>query len=328
MSHFLSALEQIIQEKLQRFPQSELKKSFELLSKAYREGFGSSALFQKDSFLYSYLAARAPATFAVMHTVLEQIEAIHQTPIQSVIDVGAGLGAATFAALDLFPSIQSLTLVEQSEKALSIAESLLNPVYSAGLTISRQDMCEKKDAQADLVLFSYSIGEVKPAKLPEILKNALLAANQFLVITEPGTPRGFQTLLQCRDLLLSLNASIVAPCPHASACPMPKDRWCHFRKRLPRNFLQRIVKEASLPWEDEKYCYLIVRPKPFADQHPFRVLKEVEKHTGHLYLELCSPEGTLDRALLSKKHASYKKAKKVDWGDPFMFVEEGQEEGL
>ena len=316
MFQFLSSLQQFLEQKLLSFPQSELKKSFELLSKTYRDGLGSKDLFQKESFLYTYLAARAPATFAAMQAVLEEIPL--SSPIVSLLDYGAGVASATFAALERFPAINQITLVEQSEKALSIAQSLLHPLP---LTLLRQNMIEKGEARADLVLFSYSIGELPEANLPALLENAFASAEQFLVITEPGTPRGFQTILRCRDLLLSYGAQIIAPCPHSSACPMPPGRWCHFRRRLPRSFLQRQVKEASLPFEDEKYCYLIVSKSP-SSSHPFRVLKEVEKHTGHLYLELCSPEGTFERTLLSKKQSSYKKAKKVDWGETFMFEEE------
>ena len=58
---------------------------------------------------------------------------------------------------------------------------------------------------------------------------------RFLLI-EPGVPKAARTLTLFRDRFLKAGACLVAPCPHAEACPMSgfkaytgsKNKWCNF----------------------------------------------------------------------------------------------------
>ena len=36
------------------------------------------------------------------------------------------------------------------------------------------------------------------------------------------------------------------------------DDWCHFSQRLPRSRDHMLLKDASVPFEDERYSYVVV----------------------------------------------------------------------
>ena len=80
----------------------------------------------------------------------------------------------------------------------------------------------------------------------------------MLIIVEPGTPTGWTRILRMRDLLIAAGAHIIAPCPHAFACPLAPPDWCHFAQRVERSKLHRETKQAESPFEDEKFIYLAV----------------------------------------------------------------------
>ena len=141
-----------------------------------------------------------------------------------------------------------------------------------------------------------------------------MAANKGVIIVEPGTPASFQRMLYIRDLTLSFGGHILAPCPHAACCPLKKPDWCHFSVRLERTFLHRYAKAATLPFEDEKFTYLIVT-KEQQPQCSSRILRPPSHHSGHVTLPLCSPAG-LQKLTISRRHKDlYKKARKSQWGD-------------
>lgn len=87
---------------------------------------------------------------------------------------------------------------------------------------------------------------------------ALGAARVALVVVEPGTPRGFQQILEARTQALASGAAILAPCPHDATCPMQGSDWCHFAARVERSRTQRQLKGGELGWEDEKFSYVVI----------------------------------------------------------------------
>ena len=84
----------------------------------------------------------------------------------------------------------------------------------------------------------------------------------MLLIVEPGTTAGWQRILDARAQLIADGAHILAPCPHALACPIAQPDWCHFSARVARSRVHRLAKEAEVPWEDEKFIYLAASRTP------------------------------------------------------------------
>src|SRR5262249_58863482 len=81
----------------------------------------------------------------------------------------------------------------------------------------------------DLVVISSARGDLSAAAAEAVIRKAWACAKKFLVVIEPGTPRGFTAVNAARSFLIAGGAEVVAPCPHRKACPMAAaGDWCHF----------------------------------------------------------------------------------------------------
>ncbi|MBU6446888.1 MAG: methyltransferase, partial [Verrucomicrobia bacterium] len=242
-----------------------LRKARESLTSTYREGGVSP--FDDEAHRLAYLAVRLPATFAAVRKALQQVH------LQgTLLDLGAGFGAASWAALDLFP-LERATLIEQNAKAIELGKKLAEAHPTLKQSAWIQQTLDAPLPKADTGILSYVLSELQsPEKVVEHCWNAV----HTLIIVEPGTPKAFQTLKKVREQLIGLKAHILAPCPHALKCP---NDWCHFAARVERSRLHRLLKEGSLNFEDEKFCYLIASKSP-ATSAPNRIVRHPVKHPG------------------------------------------------
>jgi ribosomal protein RSM22 (predicted rRNA methylase) len=107
---------------------------------------------------------------------------------------------------------------------------------------------------------------------------------------------------------------VLAPCPHAAACPLQPPDWCHFAERVARSRLHRQAKQATVPWEDEKFSYIAVSRMP-ASPAAARIIARPRKASGRVTLKLCRPDGSAGEQLFSRRDgASFKRAARSDWG--------------
>lgn len=288
---------------------SELKKAAEALSKRYRTGERPYLRTPQDR--HAYLLTRYPATKAALHRVFEEIRSF---PIQTMLDIGAGPGTSWDAAIETWEGIKQATLLERDRDFVEI-----------GVQRTPKDRVRwvTKDATGnspfdvhDLVLFSYSWGEILDMTL---LERAWSAVGKFLVVVEPGTPRGYQNVLKARDFCVEKQASVYAPCPHSKACPWQgTSEWCHFSVRLERSEIHRLAKEGTVGFEDEKYSYAILSKAPTKTDFS-RLLKDPLRRKGHTVLTLCTPDGIQQRTMTKKDKGDYKKINKLKWGDKISF---------
>lgn len=317
--HLPETLSWAIEKELENLSPRSLLEAREELTTNYRERQTKQhKLIANDEQRAAYIAARLPATYAVIRNTLEEVnERMPGNTIHSLLDLGAGPGSAMWAACAIFPDIKEITLIEKDPHLIAIGKRFAkNSEYPAiqSACWKEQDM-EKLDLSSlhDLVTLSYSIGELPSASINKLLAQCFALTKQFLVIIEPGTPAGFARIRSIRAELISLGAHIVAPCPHANACPIKGDDWCHFSERIERSSLHRFLKRGSLGYEDEKFSWIAVSKTPCTLPLK-RVLRHPKKHSGHISLTLCTPEG-IKEEIISKRHKeSYKWAKKAEWG--------------
>ena len=285
------------------FSTGELAHAAARISEAYRRGLP----LRLDTPLLraAYAATRLPATYAALTRAAAELPF---TP-ESWLDLGAGPGAAAWVAPCL------ATLVDE------------NPHWD-DLRPARRicaDLARLPGLQAhDVVSLCYVLNELPPPARPKLLDEAWRLAGKALILVEPGTPQGFQLLLEARRQLLQAGARLLAPCPHGRECPMQGADWCHFAVRVERSRLHRQLKGGSLGYEDEKFCYLTVlredAPRPAA-----RILRHPEVRPGRIGLTLCAPQG-VERQAVRRQDALWKQARKANWGDPWPPANEGVSE--
>ena len=313
MTALPSSLQLALENLSETVPLFALRSAYQALSDAYHRGENSFFSFTRPEQVLAYLLARLPATYAAVYkTMLALKESLPEWECKSVIDIGAGPGTASWAAAELFPHLEKITLLEKSPEMLLMGQKL---AASSAHTALREATWLKQDLSApfslpaaDLAIFSYVFAETPCLELAKRFYE--LGSN--VLIVEPGTPKGFANILKLRDAFLELGAFIAAPCPHALACPSAS--WCHFPARVERTKLHKLLKEGSLGYEDEKYSYIAVShlqpKKPILG----RVVDKPLKLSGHVKLSLCTNEGKLELKTISRKQKElYRQARDAEW---------------
>ncbi len=270
----------------------------------------------------AYAAYRMPATHAALARVMDELADRGLAP-RSLLDLGGGTGAAAWAAAGTFDSLKSITVLDQVEDALVLGRELVADAPSGVLarTTFRQAVAGSwPDVGADLVTVSYVLSELDEAQQEALVADAM-RRGRIVVIAEPGTPDGYTRVLRVRSALLAAGWTLVGPCPHAADCPLGQGDWCHFAARVSRSAEHRRLKGAELSYEDEKFSWLaaaapgVLEPQA-AHARSGRILRHPLKRKGFVEFQVCRPDGTAGREVISKKAGErYRKARDAEWGD-------------
>ncbi len=275
-----------------------LKQAAAELSAAYREG--RAARLPDSERLAAYLATRMPATYAASYMVLGEVRR-RMGDVGTVLDIGAGAGAATLAARAWWPEAR-LRMMERDRAAAEAAREWLPEADIAIGDVKRAASL----GEADLVVAAYAVGEFGEAVAARLWE----AARVGLVIIEPGTPRGFALIRRLREM----GGRIAAPCPGNVACPMEDPDWCHFAARVERTSLHRRLKEAELGYEDEKFSYVALA-KVAAEPARARIVRRPEQKPGLIVLETCTAEGLRTERVGKRGGEAFRAARRAKWGD-------------
>ena len=311
-----------IQDEAGKIDRARLVQASAQLTQQYQAGNFSSPAMRSEAHRAAYLVVRLPATYAANLQVFSEINRLApEAPIGSMLDLGAGPGTALHAATQVFPSLSQATLVEEDmallEQGRRMALQNSHEVVRSAHWI-RHDLRASLPVQSyDLVVISYTLGELPPADVERVIKQAWACAQEFLVVLEPGTRRGFGLVHAARSWLIGSGAQLLAPCPHAAECPMAAaGDWCHFSQRVERTSEHRQLKGGALGYEDEKFSYVVAARRSFPPAEA-RVVRHPRKHSGHIQLLLCTPQGLENRTITRSQKESYRKARKAEWGDEF-----------
>ncbi len=297
-----------------------LRSSVDKLIGAYRSGTApTSPILRTETDIAAYAAYRMPATYSAVRAALRGFSPAQ--PPETLLDIGGGTGAAVWAALDAFPALREITVLDQVDAALAFGKKLAFASASSAFrsAVWRQHRFGVEPLPtADLATVSYVLGELAPAERRDLV-TAAMAAAPVVVIVEPGTPAGYERIIEARTALIEAGRSIVAPCPHQAACPIVPGRdWCHFGARVNRSALHRRIKDADLSYEDEKFSYVVGVPGEGSSALGGRVLRRPTQRKGLVSLHLCQPDGTIADRIVTKRHGDdYRRARDISWGDLF-----------
>ena len=293
------------------------------LSSGYRHGDGRTPDHRDGSLTQlAYVATRMPATVAALEAVCVEVrERCPDLKIETLLDLGAGPGSALWAARSVFAELARATLVEPDTGMVALARQLLGcgALDTVQVTwVRRIDTGEDAAAvaPADLVVIGYLLTELGPTARAEAVAAAWRTCRGALAIVTPGSPEGSAAMLEARRQLISHGGSVIAPCPHSDACPLPSDDWCHFGVRLNRSRVHRRLKDGVLPYEDEKYSYLVVTRGsglPAAD----RVIRRPQLRDRMVTLRVCGQDGVRDEIVPRSRGAQFRQARKLRWGDAY-----------
>ena len=318
--------EAIVQE-IETVDRAKLLKAAEELSGVYKSAKYASPVIKTPAHQGAYLAVRVPATFAANVRVFSEIQRLApEAAISSILDLGAGPGTAVCAAAQIFPRLSQATLIEAEDALIELGKRLSNnsshPAIRHATWILQDLRKGLPDGSCDLVALSYALGELSPAEAERVVLGAWRSTKQFLAIIEPGTVRGFDFILKTRTLLIDAGGHVIAPCPHANDCPMvAAENWCHFAARVQRTSLHRQIKHGALGHEDEKFSYIVFSRNSTA-RPAARIVRHPQKHSGHVQLTLCTPDGLKRETITRSQKDTYKLARHTDWGDPWSVPED------
>ncbi len=316
-----SDLQQAIEAITAKHSLSSLSNATKEVSSRYRAPniLHKSPALTSEQHRLSYLVTRLPATYGVIEAVLSEL--VHRVPTiqpRSLLDVGTGPGTAVWAATEAF-ALDQLTLLEKDAAFLQLGQQLMAHASHDAFKIANWHQADMTAFSGwtphDLVLLSYTLGEIDSSQSLGVLKSCWESTRQALIVIEPGTPRGYETILTVRSALVEWGGTLVAPCPQEGRCPMEGTKdWCHFSCRIARSSTHRQAKGAALGHEDEKYSYVIAtrgEGLPVTE----RVVRHPLRKSGHVHLELCTPDGIHKTVISKKQGETYQWAKKADWGD-------------
>jgi ribosomal protein RSM22 (predicted rRNA methylase) len=285
-------------------------------SRNYRSGGGSQDVRSRDDAL-AYAFARMPATYAAAIGVFNALREVCDLAPRSLLDVGSGPGTAVFATRQAFPSLADIRLVEANAEMRTLGAALLARSETAAMRAASYVALPARGADlpaADLVTASYVAGEIAPAERTAFARMLWAATTLALVVIEPGTPAGYQRIMGIRSLLIAEGAHVAAPCPHDDTCPLTASDWCHFAQRLPRTRDHLQIKGVEVPFEDEKFSYVVLMRGP-PRRIDARVLAPPLVTKGSVIAKLCTAAGVVGDIAARRDGAAYRRNKSWRWGD-------------
>ncbi|MCR5145776.1 MAG: small ribosomal subunit Rsm22 family protein [Clostridia bacterium] len=312
-------LRSLVEKKLDGVNLKELQKNSESVSLKYRDDErAGKRLVTEDIEALAYAAVRMPATYGAIYTSLKNTLEIYNPKIDSVLDVGAGTGAGTWAVSDLI-DFKDTTCLEREEVMINLGQAFM---HESGIQQLENVSWQKFDLvnselnqKADLVICSYVLNELSKSNRKQALEKLWKATNKILLIIEPGTPSGFAEIKELIKALKEFGGSIIAPCPNIDDCPIPENDWCHATCRVSRTKIHKLLKNGDVPYEDEKFSYIAVSKEQIEKVDFARVLRHPKIESGKIALQVCTKDGIGEKVITKKDKELFKMARKVGCGD-------------
>ena len=301
------------------------------LMTAYRSGTVPDApVMASRADAAAYAAYRMPATVAATAQALQEMRlSLPDWRPASLLDFGAGTGGAAWAAADQLPSIESMTLLEQSADAIRLGKAIFAAAEAACLRSATwrswhlapggQPSAELRDQPAaDVATAAYVLGELTRdaavgacrlgrARCPGCgVRRAWDAGRASADPRRPGAPDGSRLR---RRRAVPASAALPArhrgglvplrcPAPALGGAPASEGRRAVLRGREVQLRRGRPAGPAE------------------ADTPDGRIVRRPQQRKGLVMLDLCVRDGSVTRELVSKsKGESYRRARKASWGE-------------
>lgn len=161
----------------------------------------------------TYLGARLAPNYAAMLTVLNEIKKSDPEFLpKTILDFGSGIGTSMYAANQVWPgSINEHFNCDSSTSMNDLSRLLLQggdekkPLLYPGVFF-RQFLPASLLIKYDMVLSAFTLLELPNQRSRvQVVENLWNKTQDLLVLLERGSVDGFATILEARNLILSLN---------------------------------------------------------------------------------------------------------------------------
>ncbi|TDH73605.1 uncharacterized protein CCR75_007280 [Bremia lactucae] len=291
------------------------------------------------SFLSHEMEDSYAGTYAVFAELLKRLPGFNPN---SMLDFGAGPGTASWVAKYFYEqSLKKYRVVEPSQSMVDAAEVLLEDFPGLSMRRSVADLSRDINAgnKYDLIAVTYVLSDITNDFERIATTSALwelLSDNGCLVLVDRGSPWGSHQVRSARQFVLDSvhrgknemeGIHVVAPCPHQFECPAARNTWCHFVQRSP--VVNRPLEATAKRWHGQKgskFSYVILQKTciesvvdaAVENRGSYaRMIRGPLLATRHVHLNLCTPEGTLERRSVTKGKAIrevYRASRKALWG--------------
>ncbi|MDZ4743828.1 MAG: small ribosomal subunit Rsm22 family protein [Verrucomicrobiota bacterium] len=294
----------------------------DLFTKERVEGFGQYARDRK--LLQAYGLFYFPQTFIRTRMVLSEIvksgKWVAPTEKISILDCGAGTGAAGLSAADFLnqtgardiflhaidDSIQSMKLIQ--EFVSGTRKDWRGPSVKttvADLSLPEQ-FARHGRRKYDVVIASFVMNEIyqggEPQKALEWCRNLLrlVSPNGVLLLMEPALKESAERIEWIRDQFALEGVGILGPCLHRDKCPLLSEGkyHCHeVRTWKPPESLQLINRKLKRSVEQTlKFSFLALQPGQIAREkggfeHSFRMISPWARGKGKWFTTGCNDQG-------------------------------------
>ena len=188
--------------------------------------------FNDAELLQAYATFFFPQTFArtyfVVREMLELSDFKERVKKVKVLDLGAGMGASSFAVWEalkpFFPSVE-IEAVDLAEKVLRTLMELAEARGMKGVKVIQKDMRKIKGEGYNLVVASASLSELTSG-IGGVVKTVFskLASPGAFIVIEPAWKKGFDLI---RRISRILRQSPLLPCLLSQKCSLEKrEDWC------------------------------------------------------------------------------------------------------
>lgn len=304
------------------FSISELKTEFEKINRSYRNKNSRTDDYRitDEKGAIAYLLYRMPATANVISKILNELKSdFPDFNPEDILDIGSGPGVSLLPISIIFEDTGSITLVEEMKTMADLGKKITDKIPGINgkvrwINFSFNKISEER--KYDLVLASYMLNELDETETEEFIRKIDRITGDIAVVIVPGTPEFFRQLLYFRKSALDLGFNILSPCTFTGKCHMEQaDNWCHFSERIQRTSILRKIKDGELPYEDEKYSYIVLSK----NRHPSegkRIIRHPLIRKGLTEVMTCDINGIEETKVTKSKNAGlYKLLKKAGWGD-------------
>lgn len=170
----------------------ELIQNTKNLSEKYRNKSGNSRrLLTTSKEATAYSLFRMPATYGAVYKALEHTLNLIEDEIHTMLDAGAGTGAASWAVSELL-DINNIVCLEREKAMIELGEDLVKSSNLESLKNSKwlqRDLVKDNiEERAELVIASYVLNEMKKDERMKVLEKLWNSTEKILLIIEPGTP--------------------------------------------------------------------------------------------------------------------------------------------